>query len=192
MRPTFLWAPWSLNNFFTFCTLTCLIARNDHALFSSNRGASHLNEARRINDLGRGSALGYEILTIYIVWMPGLQHPRGWLDVQYLAHPFDGMFDVIVPPRFSVRRDCSASLLAFGTLCCLAVSLIHQHPLWWCRHHDLLNDPVLSRGCLICRVHVCVRVCVCIHVGVLFVLFFVFVWSSRSSFFVFVFGELVA
>jgi hypothetical protein len=32
--------------------------------------------------------------------------------VQYLAHPFDGMFNVIVPPRFSVRRDCSASLLA--------------------------------------------------------------------------------
>jgi hypothetical protein len=29
-------------------------------------------------------------------------------------------------------------------------------------------------------------------VGVLFVLSFVFVWSSRSSFIVFVFGELVA
>ena len=38
-------------------------ARNDHELFSSNRGVSHLNKARRINDLSKGSVLGYEILT---------------------------------------------------------------------------------------------------------------------------------
>ena len=44
------------------------------------------------------------------------------------------------PFRWHVRCDCSASLfclvwlfrLAFGTLCGLAVSLICQHPLWWC------------------------------------------------------------
>jgi hypothetical protein len=38
--------------------------RNDRELFSSNRGGPHLNETRRINDLSRGSVLGYEILTI--------------------------------------------------------------------------------------------------------------------------------
>ena len=32
--------------------------RNDHELFSSNRGISHLNEARRIDKLSRGSILG--------------------------------------------------------------------------------------------------------------------------------------
>jgi len=40
-----------------------LIARNDRELFSSNRGVSHLNEACRIDELSRGSVLGYEILT---------------------------------------------------------------------------------------------------------------------------------
>ncbi len=40
-----------------------LIARNDRELFSSNRGISHLNEACRIDELSRGSILGYEILT---------------------------------------------------------------------------------------------------------------------------------
>ena len=36
----------------------------------------------------------------------------------------------------------------------------------------MLNDLVLSRGCLICRVRVCVRVCVCLHVGISFVVVF--------------------
>ena len=44
------------------------------------------------------------------------------------------------PFRWHVRCDCSALLfclvwlfrLVFGTLCGLAVSLICQHPLWWC------------------------------------------------------------
>jgi hypothetical protein len=42
-----------------------LIARNVCKLFSSNRGISHLNEARRINELSRGVRFGvlYEILT---------------------------------------------------------------------------------------------------------------------------------
>jgi hypothetical protein len=40
-----------------------LIARNVHELFSFNRGISHLNEARRIDDVSRGSLLCYEILT---------------------------------------------------------------------------------------------------------------------------------
>jgi hypothetical protein len=40
-----------------------LIARNVCKLFSSNRGVSHLNEARRINDVSRGSLSCYEILT---------------------------------------------------------------------------------------------------------------------------------
>ena len=36
----------------------CLIARNDRELFSSNHGVLHLNEARRIDELSRGSVLG--------------------------------------------------------------------------------------------------------------------------------------
>ena len=46
------------------CFVRCqrLIARNDRELFSVNRGVSHLNEARRIDELIRGSVLGYEIL----------------------------------------------------------------------------------------------------------------------------------
>jgi hypothetical protein len=40
-----------------------LIARNVRELFSFNRGVSHLNKARRINDVSRGSLSGYEILT---------------------------------------------------------------------------------------------------------------------------------
>jgi hypothetical protein len=39
-----------------------LIARNVCELFSFNRGVSHLNEARRIDDVSRGSLLYYEIL----------------------------------------------------------------------------------------------------------------------------------
>jgi hypothetical protein len=39
-----------------------LIARNVCELFSFNRGISHLNEACRIDELSRGSVLGYEIL----------------------------------------------------------------------------------------------------------------------------------
>ena len=40
-----------------------LIARNVRKLFSFNRGVSHLNEARRIDDMSRGSLSCYEILT---------------------------------------------------------------------------------------------------------------------------------
>ena len=43
------------------------------------------------------------------------------LDIQYLAHPFDGMCDVVVPPCFP--------LCYIGTLCGLANSPICQHPL---------------------------------------------------------------
>ncbi len=57
----------------------------------------------------------------YVVWMPSLQHPRGWLDMRYLAHPFNGMCNVIVPPCFP--------LCYIGTLCGLANSQICQHPL---------------------------------------------------------------
>jgi hypothetical protein len=39
-----------------------LIARNVCELFSFNRGVSHLNEARRIDDVSRGSLLCYKIL----------------------------------------------------------------------------------------------------------------------------------
>ena len=54
-----------LITFLLFVRWQRLITRNDRELFSSNRGASHLNEACRIDDLSRGSVLGYEILTIY-------------------------------------------------------------------------------------------------------------------------------
>ncbi len=57
----------------------------------------------------------------YVMWMQSLQHPRGWLDMRHLAHPFDGMCDVIVPPCFP--------LCYIGTLCGLANSHICQHPL---------------------------------------------------------------
>ena len=40
-----------------------LIARNVRVLFSFNRGVSHLNEARRIGEVSRGSLSCYEILT---------------------------------------------------------------------------------------------------------------------------------
>jgi hypothetical protein len=40
-----------------------LIARNVRELFSLNRGVSHLNEARCIDDVSRGSLSCYEILT---------------------------------------------------------------------------------------------------------------------------------
>ncbi len=40
-----------------------LIARNVRELFSFNRGVSHLNEARPIDDVSRGSLLCYKILT---------------------------------------------------------------------------------------------------------------------------------
>ena len=46
------------------------------------------------------SAANVSVASSYIVWMPVLQHTRGWLDMQYPAHPLDGMSDVIVPPRF--------------------------------------------------------------------------------------------
>jgi hypothetical protein len=39
-----------------------LIARNVREVFSFYRGVSHLNEARRIDDVSRGSLLCYEIL----------------------------------------------------------------------------------------------------------------------------------
>jgi hypothetical protein len=39
-----------------------LIARNVRELFSFNRGVLHLNEARRIDDVSRGSLLCYKIL----------------------------------------------------------------------------------------------------------------------------------
>ena len=53
----------SLITFPIFVRCQRLIARNDRELFSSNRGISHLNEACRIDELSRGSILGYEILT---------------------------------------------------------------------------------------------------------------------------------
>ena len=52
-----------LITFLLFVRWQRLIARNDRELFSSNPGVSHLNEACRINELSRGSILGYEILT---------------------------------------------------------------------------------------------------------------------------------
>jgi hypothetical protein len=39
-----------------------LIAKNVCALSSYNRGGSHVNKACRIDELSRGSDLGYEIL----------------------------------------------------------------------------------------------------------------------------------
>ena len=63
MRLFFYQASCELNNISNFCPLATFIARNDRELFSSNRGVSHLNEACRIDELSRGSVLGYEILT---------------------------------------------------------------------------------------------------------------------------------
>jgi len=51
-----------LITFLLFVRRKRVIDRNDHKLFSSNRGVSHLKEACRINDQSRGSVLGYEIL----------------------------------------------------------------------------------------------------------------------------------
>ena len=53
----------SLITFQIFVRCQRLIARNVRELFSFNRGVSHLNEARRINDVSRGSLSYYEILT---------------------------------------------------------------------------------------------------------------------------------
>ncbi len=53
----------SLITFPIFVRCQRLIARNDRELFSSNRGISHLNEACCIDELSRGSILGYEFLT---------------------------------------------------------------------------------------------------------------------------------
>ncbi len=52
-----------LITFLLFVRWKRLIARNDHELFSSNRGVSHWNEARCIDELSRGPILGYEIHT---------------------------------------------------------------------------------------------------------------------------------
>ncbi len=46
----------------------------------------------------------------YVLWMPALQHWRVWLGMQYLAHPFDCMCNVIVPPCF--------------LLCCIGTLLV--------------------------------------------------------------------
>jgi hypothetical protein len=51
-----------LITFLLFVRWQRLIARNDRELFSSNRGISHLNKAHCIDDLSRGSVLGYEII----------------------------------------------------------------------------------------------------------------------------------
>ena len=53
----------SLITFLIFVRWQRLIARNVRQLFSSNRGILHLNEASCIDELSRGSVLGYEILT---------------------------------------------------------------------------------------------------------------------------------
>jgi len=47
-----------------------LIARNVCELFSSNRGISHLNETCRIDELSRGSVLGYKIITTFGFGLP--------------------------------------------------------------------------------------------------------------------------
>jgi hypothetical protein len=62
MRPLFFELRDWLITFLLFVRWQRLIARNDHELFGSNCGISHLNEACRINKLSRGSVLGYEIL----------------------------------------------------------------------------------------------------------------------------------
>jgi hypothetical protein len=51
----------SLITFRIFVRCQRLINRNVRQLFSSNRGVSHLYEACRIDDVSRGSLLGYEI-----------------------------------------------------------------------------------------------------------------------------------
>jgi hypothetical protein len=53
----------SLITFPIFVPSQRLIARNVHELLSFNRVVSHLNEARRIDDVSRGSLSCYEILT---------------------------------------------------------------------------------------------------------------------------------
>jgi hypothetical protein len=63
MRPLFFELRDRLITFLLFVRWQCLIARIDRELFSSNPGVSHLNEACRIDELSRGSVLGYEILT---------------------------------------------------------------------------------------------------------------------------------
>ena len=56
----------------------------------------------------------------------GAQDDEWMLDMQYLAHPFNGMFDVIVPPRFSVpmRLFC----LTFCNYVALAPFVVWQSP----------------------------------------------------------------
>ena len=107
----------------------------------------------------------------YIVWMPALQHPRGWLDA-------------ISSTSFwwHVRWDCSASL---------SVVMWHCHPLWFGRLLDspapfvMMQSPWLAwwsgvfvlnfsyrsefDASFLCGCRVCLRV-----VG------FVFAWSSHS------------
>jgi hypothetical protein len=55
----------------TICCL--LIARNVRELFSSNRGVSYFNEARCIDELSRGSDLGYKILTGFGFGVPWVE-----------------------------------------------------------------------------------------------------------------------
>jgi hypothetical protein len=57
MAPLLFSASLLLNNFPIFVPSQRLIARNVRELFSFNCGVSHLNEARRIDDVSRGSLL---------------------------------------------------------------------------------------------------------------------------------------
>ena len=50
-----------------FILCQCLLVRNVCKLFSSNRAISHIYAAHCINELSRGSILGYEILTAVLV-----------------------------------------------------------------------------------------------------------------------------
>ncbi len=63
MSPVFFELRDQLITFLLFVRWQRLIARNDRKLFGSNPGLPHLNEACRIDELSKGSVLGYEILT---------------------------------------------------------------------------------------------------------------------------------
>ncbi len=122
--------------------------------------------------------------------MPALQHPRGWLDMQYLAHPFDVMFDVIVPPHFSVWCDCSASLFVLnssapddaGAMICLviwccvsSVVIVFVFVFVWASCSSI-SSSLCSH--LVRRFHVCVR----LRVVISFVIFvFVYVFARSRS-----------
>jgi len=87
------------------------------------------------------SAANVSAASSCIVWMPALQHPRGWLDMQYLAH--------LIHDEWNSNVICFSKKVRFCMVLCVLIC-VDTVKLWRCCYRWLGIWPLRQRHDLLC------------------------------------------